>query len=71
MKITSLKLLKIAKIDRSQKNGNIKQKQQQKTQQQHKKSSKISLRTHPSFLTDFLHAVYLFQCLKTCFARII
>ena len=33
MKITSLKLLKIAKIDRSQKNGNIKQKQQQKTQQ--------------------------------------
>ena len=33
MKITCLKLSKIAKIDRSQKNGKIKQKQQQKTQQ--------------------------------------
>ena len=33
MKITCLKLSKIAKIDSIQKNGKIKQKQQQKTQQ--------------------------------------
>ena len=67
--------LKAAKLSTNQesKNGNRKQKKQQKTQQQHIKSSKP---THfppnpPIFLMDFLHVVYVFQCLKTCFARII
>ena len=35
------------------KNEKIKQKQQQQIQKQHKKSSRISLPTHPIFLMDF------------------
>ena len=55
------------KNKKKKKYENIKQKQQQ-TQKQHKKSSRISLPTHPIFPMDFSHAVYLlFQRLKDMF----